>query len=314
MNNRLAKFEDLVPSTLPFVEGKLEGHKERKNYSIVGPGVAEDSKQFVKIAMPHSFNLGAVSALPKNGSGLHSHTTAEVFIIYSGKWRFYWGAEGKDETLLGAGDIISMPTNMFRGFENAGNKEGLIFVVLGGDDPGIITWVPSVLEKAKQTGMALLNDNSLIDLSKNNIPKDKSLLEPISSEEIKKFDNYKLNELENYICKFSDRINYENKISENFSLIQVLGHTFQDKKFNPVINHNTGFNLSILKAKKGKLENLKFSKPAIMFSQKGSWEIKIDDFLMELNPRDTISIPINSQVNIEINDDEESLLNCVTQI
>ncbi|MDC2971180.1 cupin domain-containing protein [Candidatus Pelagibacter sp.] len=314
MNNRLAKFEDLVPSTLPFVEGKLEGHKERKNYSIVGPGVAEDSKQFVKIAMPHSFNLGAVSALPKNGSGLHSHTTAEVFIIYSGKWRFYWGAEGKDETLLSAGDIISMPTNMFRGFENAGNKEGLIFVVLGGDDPGIITWVPSVLEKAKQTGMALLNDNSLIDLFINEIPKNKSLLEPISSEEIKKFDNYKLNEIEKFICKFSDRINYENKINENFNLIQVLGNTFQDKNFNPVINQNTGFNLSILKAKKGKLENLKFFKPAIMFSQKGSWQIKIDDFLIKLNPRDTISIPINSQVNIEINDDEESLLNCVTQI
>ena len=73
MNNRLAKFKDLVPSTLPFVEGKMDGHKERKNYSIVGPGVAEDSKQFVKIPMPHSFNLGAVSAMPKNGSGLHSH-------------------------------------------------------------------------------------------------------------------------------------------------------------------------------------------------------------------------------------------------
>ena len=314
MNNRLAKFEDLVPSTLPFVEGKLEGHKERKNYSIVGPGVAEDSKQFVKIAMPHSFNLGAVSALPKNGSGLHSHTTAEVFIIFSGEWRFYWGAEGIDETILTAGDIISMPTNMFRGFENAGKKEGLIFVVLGGDDPGIITWVPSVLEKAKQTGMALLNDNSLIDLSISDIPKNKSLLEPISSEEIKKFDNYKLNELEKYICKFSDRISHENKINENFNIIQVLGDTFQDKRFNPVINQNTGFNLSILKSKKGKLENLKFSKPTIMFSQKGSWQIKIDDFLMKLNPRDTISIPINSQVNIEINDDEESLLNCVTQI
>ena len=81
MENRLAKFNELVPSTLPFVEGKLEGHKERKNYSIVGPGVAEDSKQFIKIAMPHSFNFGAVSALPQNGSGLHSHTTAEVFVI-----------------------------------------------------------------------------------------------------------------------------------------------------------------------------------------------------------------------------------------
>ena len=194
------------------------------------------------------------------------------------------------------------------------NKEGLIFVVLGGDDPGIITWVPSVLEKAKQTGMALLNDNSLIDLSISDIPKNKSLLEPISSEEIKKFDNYKLNEIEKFICKFSERINYENKINENFNLIQVLGDTFQDKRFNPVINQNTGFNLSILRSKKGKLENLKFSKPTIMFSQKGNWQIKIDDFLMKLNPRDTISIPINSQVNIEINDDEESLLNCVTQI
>jgi Cupin domain. len=292
----------------------LEGHKERKNYSIVGPGVAEDSKQFVKIAMPHSFNLGAVSALPKNGSSLHSHTTAEVFIIYSGKWRFYWGAEGKDEIILGSGDIISMPTNMFRGFENAGNQEGLIFVVLGGDDPGIITWVPSVLEKAKQTGMALLNDNSLIDLSKNDIPKNKSLLEPISSEEIKKFDNYKLNELEKFICKFSDRINYENRINENFDLIQVLGNSFQDKKFNPVINQNTGFNLSILKAKRGKLENLKFSKPAIMFSQKGNWQINIDDFEIKLNYKDTISIPINTKSSIEVNENEEKFINCVTQI
>ena len=314
MNNRLAKFDELVPSTLPFVEGKLEGHKERKNYSIVGPGVAEDSKQFVKIAMPHSFNLGAVSAMPKNGSGLHSHTTAEVFIIYSGKWRFYWGAEGTDETILSAGDIISMPTNMFRGFENAGDEEGLIFVVLGGDDPGIITWVPSVLEKAKLTGMALLNDNSLIDLSKNEIPKDKSLLDPISSDEINKFDNYKLNELEKFICRFSNRVNYENKIDENFYLTQVLGNNFQDKNFNPIINQNTGFNLSILKSKTGKIENLKFSKPSILFSQKGNWKIKIDDFELNLNSKDTISIPLNSKVSIEINEEEEGLLNCVTQI
>ena len=314
MNNRLAKFDELIPSTLPFVEGKLEGHKERKNYSIVGPGVAEDSKQFVKIAMPHSFNLGAVSAMPKNGSGLHSHTTAEVFIIYSGEWRFYWGAEGADETILSAGDIVSMPTNMFRGFENAGDEEGLIFVVLGGDDPGIITWVPSVLEKAKETGMALLNDNSLIDLSKNEIPEDKSLLDPISSEEINKFDNYKLNELEEFICRFSNRVNYENKIDENFYLTQVLGNNFQDKNFNPIINQNTGFNLSILKSKKGKIENLKFSKPSILFSQKGNWKIKIDDFELNLNSKDTISIPLNSKVSIEINEEEEGLLNCVTQI
>ena len=314
MNLKLAKFSDLVPSKLPFVEGKLEGHKNRKNYSIVGPGVAEDISQSIKISTPHSFNLGAVSAMPRNGSGLHSHTTAEVFIIFSGKWRFYWGNEGKDETILSAGDIISMPTNMFRGFENAGDQEGTMFVVLGGDDPGIITWLPSVLEKAKKTGMALLNDNTLIDLSKNNIPKDKTLLSPISSEEIKKFDNYNLSEIEKFICKFSKRTNHEVKLNENFKITQIIGNHFQNKTFSPIINQNTGFNLSILKSKKGKINNLKFSKPTVMFSQIGSWQIQIDDFEVNLNAKDTISIPINSNINVSIDNEHESLLNCVTQI
>ena len=80
MTERIARFNELTPSTLPFVEGRIQGHKERKNYSIVGPGVAEDSQQSVKISKPHGYNLGAVSANPKNGSGLHSHTTAEVFL------------------------------------------------------------------------------------------------------------------------------------------------------------------------------------------------------------------------------------------
>ena len=314
MNNRLAKFNELVPSSLPFVEGKLEGHKERKNYSIVGPGVAEDSSQFVKIAMPHSFNLGAVSALPKNGSGLHSHTTAEVFIIYSGKWRFYWGAEGKDETILSAGDIISMPTNMFRAFENAGDEEGLIFVVLGGDDPGIITWVPSVLERAKKTGMALLNDNSLIDLSLNAIPKGKSILEPISNEEIKKFDNYKADQLEKFISRNVENTNQVNKINDNVTLIQILGKKFENNEYSPLINQHTGFNLSILKSSKGQINNLKFEKPTILFSRTGRWEIKIDDYQCILDPKDTISVPINSSVNIKINEKEDCYLNCVTQI
>jgi quercetin dioxygenase-like cupin family protein len=191
MTERIARFNELTPSTLPFVEGRIEGHKERKNYSIVGPGVAEDSQQSVKISKPHGYNLGAVSANPKNGSGLHSHTTAEVFLIYSGNWRFYWGADGRNEIILSKGDIISMPTNMFRGFENAGDEEGLIFVVLGNDDPGIITWVPNVLIKAKETGLALLDDNSLVDLKESEIPPNRKLLEPITNEMLQKFDNYR---------------------------------------------------------------------------------------------------------------------------
>ena len=100
ITSRLAKFDELIPSNIPFVEGKLKGHQDRKNQSVIGPGVSEDAKQNVKIAEEHGFNIGAVSAAPMNGSGLHSHTTAEVFIIHSGAWRFYWGVDGTEGEVI----------------------------------------------------------------------------------------------------------------------------------------------------------------------------------------------------------------------
>ena len=314
MNYSIARFDELVPSSLPFVEGKLEGHKKRKNYSIVGPGVAEDSKQFIKIPKPHSFNLGAVSAMPKNGSGLHSHTTAEVFLIFSGRWKFYWGVDGKHSTILNAGDIISMPTNMFRGFENAGDKEGLIFVVLGKDDPGIITWVPDVLNKAKKTGMALLDDNSLIDLSNEKMPEGKNLLEPINEEEIKNFDNYTESEFNAFISRNNERLTSEFKLDNGFVCAQIIGKNFQNKINEPAIKHNTGFNLNILKAKKGMIEKLNFEKPTVMFSQKGNWIITIDDTEIALGSKDTISIPTNTNISIKIDESFDGQLNCVSQV
>ena len=313
MTERIARFNELTPSTLPFVEGRIQGHKERKNYSIVGPGVAEDSQQSVKISKPHGYNLGAVSANPKNGSGLHSHTTAEVFLIYSGNWRFYWGADGKNEIILSQGDIISMPTNMFRGFENAGKEEGLIFVVLGNDDPGIITWVPNVLIKAKETGLALLDDNSLIDLKESEIPPNRKLLEPITNEMLQKFDNYEINEIENFICRFKNQTNHEIDLKNGIKLIQIIGSNFSNKNYSYLIDHNTGFNLSILKAKKGLIEDLVFDKPTILFSQKGNWKVKIGKDEFNINSKDTFSLPLNTKVSISIDNNEDCFLNCVSK-
>jgi quercetin dioxygenase-like cupin family protein len=313
MINRLAKFNDLIPSSLPFVEGRLEGHRERKNYTIIGRGVAEDSRQSVKIQSLHGYNLGAVSAMPKNGSGLHSHTTAEVFIIYSGKWRFYWGVDGKNETILNRGDIISMPTNMFRAFENYGDEESLMFVVLGGDDPGIITWVPEILNRAKETGMALLDDNSLIDLRKNEIPNGRKIIEPISLSELDKFDNYLPTELEKNIFR-NQQNNIPHDQINNIDIFQVLGKTFNTKKYDPLINQDTGFNLTILKSKVGKIENIECSKPTTLFAQQGIWEIKLNDINIKLEKGDTFSVPINNKISILCNNSEDSTLNFVSQI
>ena len=313
MTERIARFNELTPSTLPFVEGRIDGHKERKNYSIVGPGVAEDSQQSVKISKPHGYNLGAVSANPKNGSGLHSHTTAEVFLIYSGSWRFYWGADGKNEIILSKGDIISMPTNMFRGFENAGDEEGLIFVVLGNDDPGIITWVPDVLIKARETGLALLDDNSLIDLRESKVPSNRKLLEPITNEILQKFDNYEINEIEKFICRFKNQTNYEIDLNNGIKIIQIIGNNFSNKNYSALINHDTGFNLSILKGKQGLIEDLVFDKPTILFSQKGNWKVKIEEEEFNINSKDTFSLPLNTKVSISIDNNEDCFLNCVSK-
>jgi len=150
------------------------------NYSVIGPGVSEDAKQNVKIAEAHGFNIGGVNAAPMNGSGLHSHTTAEVFLVYQGRWRFYWGVDGKDgEVFLNKGDVASFPTNMFRGFQNVGTDRGLLFVVLGENDPGVITWTPKTLSSAKDTGMVLLDDNTLVDTDLKKIPEDKKILDPL---------------------------------------------------------------------------------------------------------------------------------------
>ena len=57
ITSRLARFNELIPSNIPFVEGKLKGHQDRKNYSVIGPGVSEDAKQNVKIAEEHGYEV-----------------------------------------------------------------------------------------------------------------------------------------------------------------------------------------------------------------------------------------------------------------
>ena len=54
------------------------------------------------------------------------------------------GVDGKNEIILGKGDIISMPTNMFRGFENAGDEEALRVVMKIPDN-----WLPGLLNGEK---------------------------------------------------------------------------------------------------------------------------------------------------------------------
>ena len=161
---RLVRYADLVPCTTAFIDTRTPGSERKENFTIIGPGVAENPDQHVHIREPHGFNIGGARQPPGCVNSQHSHETAEVFVVHSGTWAFRSGESGRDgEVIIGAGDVISIPTQAFRGFENVGDDEGFLFAVLGGDDPGRVTWAPYVFENAREYGLVLLENGRLVD-------------------------------------------------------------------------------------------------------------------------------------------------------
>lgn len=172
LRERLVRFCELQPCTNAFIDARSPGSDQKENFTIIGPGVSENPNQHVHIREPHGFNIGGARQPPGCTNSLHSHDSAEVFIIHSGTWRFFWGEYGDaGEVVLNPGDTISIPIHVFRGFENVGDDVGFMFAVLGGDDPGRVHWAPHVIEKARSFGLILLEDGSLVDTTLGEVVK-----------------------------------------------------------------------------------------------------------------------------------------------
>ena len=166
LTRRLIRYADLRPCRNAFVDTRSPGSEAKENFTLIGLGVSENPNQHVHIPEPHGFNIGAARQPGHCLNSQHSHETAEVFIIHNGHWRFKWGPDGKDGYIdLSEGDVISLPIDMFRGFENLGMPQDVnfAFAILGGDDPGKVTWSPPVFELARRFGMVLLDGGKLID-------------------------------------------------------------------------------------------------------------------------------------------------------
>ncbi|MEP0201592.1 MAG: cupin domain-containing protein [Halioglobus sp.] len=167
MVKRLVRYDALRACRNAFVDTYSPGSDQKENFTIIGPGVAEHPDQHVHISEPHGFNIGGARQPPGCTNSQHSHQTEEVFIVQSGQWAFRWGDKCQHgEAVLGPGDCISLPTDIFRGFENIGDEVGYIFAILGGDDPGSVLWAPDVFEKAEEYGLVLLENGSLVDTTK----------------------------------------------------------------------------------------------------------------------------------------------------
>ncbi len=186
LRERFIPFSSLRYSTEAFIDFCIPECKPKYNYALIGAGVSQNDKQPVSLREPHGFQVGGVSIPHGKVNPPHMHFTCEVFICVRGDWRVQWGfnpdASAAD---IGVGDIVSIPTWVYRGFTNIGVDDGYLFTALGGDSTGGILWGPDTLKAAAAKGVFLTDDYRMIDTRcGQSLPPDAQLVQPMTVAEI----------------------------------------------------------------------------------------------------------------------------------
>lgn len=182
---RHIKRDDYVSCTVAFIDCKKPGSDTKENYSIIGPGVTSSDDQVINLPEAHGFNIGAAAMPHGITNNLHIHFTAEVFIVQAGEWTFRWGSNGENEIKGTKGDIVSVPTWIFRGFTNAGPDDGWLFTILGGDNTGGVIFHPEIIREAADYGLYISSENRLIDTSRGDaVPPESGRIPPMPDEDV----------------------------------------------------------------------------------------------------------------------------------
>ena len=289
--DRLVRYGELIPCKTAFIDTHTPGSNKKENFSIIGSGVSENPDQHVHITIPHGFNIGAAGQPPKCHNSLHSHRTAEVFFVLSGRWRFFWGRYGKaGEVILEKGDIFNIPTGIFRGFENIGENYGMIMAILGGNDAGGgVIWAPEVLKEAKNHGLILSEKGKIYDTKKGQkLPTNVNLMQPLSENELKNFPEYSSAEVvPHYVARYLDL--YSLSQDKPAKVIGEKGKIF-DKP---------GFEVEFITDKSFMNSKKIYQKDVVFMPVEGYWKLNSENYNLILNPGDTFSLPKNNDYRLE---------------
>ena len=283
MADRIVRYGELVPCKTAFIDAHTPGSDQKENFTIIGGGVSESPDQHVHIAIPHGFNIGAAGQPPKCQNSLHDHNTAEVFFVLSGRWRFFWGRWGNaGEVVLEQGDIINIPTGIFRGFENIGTEYGMIMAILGGDDAGGgVHWAPQVVEDAADHGLILGENGKLYDQKKGqSLPDGIGPMPVMQSDELaKRPELTTMDVVPNHVARFWDMFALSDSRPVN-----VIGE-------NGILRDKPGFEVYFI-TRGSAVENLESHRfPSVLMPVRGHWRISWDGGSEVLAPGDTMSVP-----------------------
>ena len=280
MEARIVRYGDLRPCYNAFIDTRTPGSEAKENFTIIGPGVSENPEQHVHIAEPHGFNIGGARQPPGCVNSQHSHDTAEVFVVHSGEWRFDLGEHGDDAQVhIGPGDVISIPTNVFRGFTNVGTESGYLFAVLGQDDPGKVLWAPDVFDLAQQHGLVLLETGQLIDtVAGQQVPAGAKPMPVTSADQIAALSLVSADQAESFVWRNDD-------CAGTFTTA-VIGNAGP-------LDWDHGFDLDRIDIAPGEmLEPLPPSASEVVFVHSGSLDLRWPDGAVTLAPGDTMTVPI----------------------
>jgi mannose-6-phosphate isomerase-like protein (cupin superfamily) len=283
LSERLVRYADLAPCYNAFIDCRTPGSEAKENFTIIGPGVSENPQQHVHITEPHGYNIGGARQPPGCVNSQHSHDTAEVFVVHSGHWRFDLGENGEDaQVALVPGDVISIPTQMFRGFTATQSADdgspGFLWAVLGQDNPGRVTWAPKVFEMASDYGLVLLENGSLVDTASGEaLPPDVKPMMPTSQDEAAR--------LNRMTAEAAESIVWRNPGVEGTEVVPVIGkeaplgwdHGFEVDRV--AIAPGDGFDWN----GDGEKE--------VLFVDRGSLFLRCADGELPLQQGDTISLP-----------------------
>ena len=284
MEARIVRYGDLIPCRTAFIDAHTPGSDQKENFTIIGGGVSESADQHVHIAEPHGFNIGAAGQPPKCRNSLHSHRTAEVFFVLSGRWRFFWGRWGTaGEVVLEEGDIFNIPTGIFRGFENIGQDYGIIMAILGGDDAGGgVIWAPQVIEDAKAHGLVLAETGRLYDTKAGqNLPDGVAPMPILTDAELKAFPEPTTREvIGGYVRRYWDLYALADKTPA-----PVIGEQ-------GVIRDKPGFEVDFITRASAPRDMHAHDTPTVLMPVRGHWRLRWEGGSTALNPGDTASVPV----------------------
>lgn len=291
MDARIVRYGDLKPCRTAFIDAHTPGSNQKENFTIIGGGVSESADQHVHISIPHGFNIGAAGQPPKCRNSLHSHRTAEVFFILSGRWRFFWGRWGNaGEVVLEKGDIFNIPTGIFRGFENIGDDYGMIMAILGGDDAGGgVIWAPQVIEDARDHGLVLSEKGKLYDTKKGeSLPEGVGPMPLLTEEELKTFpEPTTADVIPHYIARYWD--------------LHALADRNPARVIGPEgkLRDRPGFEVDFLTRGSAQTEPAEAPFPTVLMPVTGHWRVSWSGGTTTLAPGDTMSVPENTAYTVE---------------